>query len=187
MWQGSKHYKSLPIAQRQRGGGYSNPLFPKLLKNGAFSLTTHLTWASEGVSEHLVWTSFCRNKEEALLSVDSTSTKTSGDYKMEGSEKPNPWRLCTVTRMEELKMMVRILPIWATTIFYCPVHAQMVTSSMQQVATLDRSIRKFKYLQLHSLSSSLGSPLGQQWSLSPFMTIWLCLFCFTLFPLFMIN
>uniref|UniRef100_A0A0E0B741 Major facilitator superfamily (MFS) profile domain-containing protein n=1 Tax=Oryza glumipatula TaxID=40148 RepID=A0A0E0B741_9ORYZ len=35
-----------------------------------------------------------------------------------------PWRLCTVTQVEELKAIVRMLPVWATGIVYCMVLVQ---------------------------------------------------------------
>ncbi|KAK2967069.1 hypothetical protein RJ640_015289 [Escallonia rubra] len=37
----------------------------------------------------------------------------------------NPWRLCTVTQVEELKAIIRLLPIWATGIIFATVYGQM--------------------------------------------------------------
>ncbi|XP_059660827.1 protein NRT1/ PTR FAMILY 8.2-like isoform X2 [Cornus florida] len=37
----------------------------------------------------------------------------------------NPWRLCTVTQVEELKAIVRLLPIWATGIIFSAAYNQM--------------------------------------------------------------
>ncbi|KAM5547893.1 hypothetical protein ABKV19_002053 [Rosa sericea] len=57
---------------------------------------------------------------------------------------PNPWNLCSVTRVEEVKMMVKLLPIWATTIMFWTAYAQMLTFSVEQASTMERSIGKFQ-------------------------------------------
>ncbi|XP_050366913.1 protein NRT1/ PTR FAMILY 6.2-like [Argentina anserina] len=57
---------------------------------------------------------------------------------------PNPWKLCSVTRVEEVKMMVKLLPIWATTIIFWTTYAQMMTFSVEQASTMERSIGKFQ-------------------------------------------
>ncbi|XP_008785424.1 protein NRT1/ PTR FAMILY 8.1 [Phoenix dactylifera] len=49
----------------------------------------------------------------------------------------DPWRLCTVTQVEELKSVVRILPIWATGIIFSTVYSQMSTMFVLQGNTLD--------------------------------------------------
>ncbi|RZR78206.1 hypothetical protein BHM03_00003481 [Ensete ventricosum] len=56
----------------------------------------------------------------------------------------NPWRLCSVTRVEEVKMMIQLLPVWATTIMFWTIYAQMMTFSVEQATTMDRSIGSFK-------------------------------------------
>ncbi|KAF8662870.1 hypothetical protein HU200_055450 [Digitaria exilis] len=50
----------------------------------------------------------------------------------------NPWRLCTVTQVEELKSVVRLLPIWATGIVFATVYGQMSTMFVLQGNTLDQ-------------------------------------------------
>ncbi|KAL6331270.1 hypothetical protein AAG906_009698 [Vitis piasezkii] len=83
----------------------------------------------------------CRTDQFRWL--DKATIRSDGDLGKNGSETPNPWRLSTVTRVEELKMMIRLLPIWATTIIFWCVHAQVITFSVQQAASMDRSIGKF--------------------------------------------
>ncbi|KAK1282601.1 Nitrate transporter 1.4 [Acorus calamus] len=56
----------------------------------------------------------------------------------------NPWRLCRVTRVEEVKMMVRLLPVWATTIMFWTTYAQMITFSVEQATTMNRNIGGFQ-------------------------------------------
>ncbi|TXG74260.1 hypothetical protein EZV62_002839 [Acer yangbiense] len=40
-------------------------------------------------------------------------------------ESVDRWRLCTVTQVEELKAIIRLLPIWATGIIFAAVYSQM--------------------------------------------------------------
>lgn len=55
----------------------------------------------------------------------------------------NPWRLCTVTQVEELKILIRMFPIWATGIVFAAVYAQMSTMFVEQGMVMDRKIGSF--------------------------------------------
>ncbi|KAG7946839.1 hypothetical protein I3843_14G063200 [Carya illinoinensis] len=50
---------------------------------------------------------------------------------------PNPWTLCTVTQVEELKAIIRLLPIWATGIMFSTVYSQMSSLFVLQGETMD--------------------------------------------------
>nr|CAB3495300.1 unnamed protein product [Digitaria exilis] len=50
------------------------------------------------------------------------------------------WTLCTRTDVEEVKQVVRMLPIWATTIMFWTIHAQMTTFSVAQAEVMNRAI-----------------------------------------------
>ncbi|KAJ0959909.1 hypothetical protein J5N97_000324 [Dioscorea zingiberensis] len=52
----------------------------------------------------------------------------------------NKWSLSTLTDIEEVKMIIRMLPIWATTILFWTVYAQMTTFSVSQATSMDRKI-----------------------------------------------
>ncbi|XP_074584326.1 protein NRT1/ PTR FAMILY 8.1-like [Curcuma longa] len=57
----------------------------------------------------------------------------------------NPWRLCTVTQVEELKSVLRLLPVWASGIIFSTVYGQMSTMFVLQGNTLDPHMgRHFK-------------------------------------------
>ncbi|XP_076934292.1 protein NRT1/ PTR FAMILY 6.2-like isoform X2 [Bidens hawaiensis] len=76
--------------------------------------------------------------------LDKAAVVAEGDFVKTGSgSTPNPWRLCTVTRVEEVKMMARLLPVWATTILFWTAYAQMITFSVEQASTMERSIGGF--------------------------------------------
>lgn len=50
----------------------------------------------------------------------------------------NSWRLCTVTQVEELKAIIRLLPIWASGIVFAAVYSQMSTMFVLQGNTMDQ-------------------------------------------------
>ncbi|CAN6442986.1 unnamed protein product [Victoria cruziana] len=52
----------------------------------------------------------------------------------------NPWKLCTVTQVEELKSIIRILPIWASGIVFATVYSQMSTLFVEQGDKMDPSM-----------------------------------------------
>ncbi|KAK1665109.1 hypothetical protein QYE76_053268 [Lolium multiflorum] len=61
-----------------------------------------------------------------------------------GRPVPNPWKLCSVSRVEEVKMVARLMPVWATTILFWTIYAQMITFSVEQATTMDRRMGGFE-------------------------------------------
>ncbi|KAA3482808.1 protein NRT1/PTR FAMILY 6.1 [Gossypium australe] len=57
---------------------------------------------------------------------------------------PSPWRLCTVTQVEEVKILIKLIPIPACTIMLNVVLTEFITLSIQQAYTLNTHIGKFK-------------------------------------------
>ncbi|XP_037494963.1 protein NRT1/ PTR FAMILY 8.3 [Jatropha curcas] len=74
----------------------------------------------------------CLDKAAVISNVEAKS----GDFS-------NPWRLCTVTQVEELKILVRMFPIWATGIVFSAVHAQMSTMFVEQGMLMDTKVGSF--------------------------------------------
>lgn len=66
------------------------------------------------------------------------------DYTSNGTFFHNPWKLCPVTRIEEVKMVIKLLPIWATTIIFWTTYAQMITFSVEQASTMNRTMGHFQ-------------------------------------------
>ncbi|GLJ13656.1 hypothetical protein SUGI_0217600 [Cryptomeria japonica] len=58
----------------------------------------------------------------------------------EGATRPNPWRLCSVHQVEELKSIIRMGPIWAAGILLITASAQQNTFSLMQARTMDRHL-----------------------------------------------
>ncbi|KAL0426297.1 UNVERIFIED_CONTAM: protein NRT1/ PTR FAMILY 5.6 [Sesamum latifolium] len=56
------------------------------------------------------------------------------------AEKQNPWRLATVTQVEEMKLIVNMIPIWLTTLPFGVCVAQSSTFFIKQSTTLNRKI-----------------------------------------------
>lgn len=67
--------------------------------------------------------------------VSSTEHKN-GNYS-------DSWRLCTVTQVEELKILIRMFPIWATGILFSAVYAQMSTLFVEQGMAMDTTVGSF--------------------------------------------
>lgn len=64
------------------------------------------------------------------------------DNDIDDSNKPNLWRLSTVHRVEELKSMIRVLPIWAAAILLITSYSNQHSFSVQQARTMDRNLSR---------------------------------------------
>ncbi|QCE00864.1 solute carrier family 15 [Vigna unguiculata] len=60
----------------------------------------------------------------------------------------NPWRLCSVTQVEELKAIVRLLPVWATGIIFSTVYSQMGSYFILQGGAMDNHVGNNKKIQI---------------------------------------
>ncbi|CAH1451331.1 unnamed protein product [Lactuca virosa] len=63
-----------------------------------------------------------------------------GERSFESLATVDKWNLSTLTDVEEVKMVIRMLPTWATTILFWTVYAQMTTLSVSQATTMNRHI-----------------------------------------------
>ncbi|WVY92480.1 hypothetical protein V8G54_031568 [Vigna mungo] len=64
----------------------------------------------------------------------------------------NPWRLCTVTQVEEAKCVLRMLPVWLCTIIYSVVFTQMASLFVEQGDVMNSYIGSF-HLPAASMSA----------------------------------
>uniref|UniRef100_A0A0E0M4Z6 Major facilitator superfamily (MFS) profile domain-containing protein n=1 Tax=Oryza punctata TaxID=4537 RepID=A0A0E0M4Z6_ORYPU len=55
----------------------------------------------------------------------------------------NPWRLCTVSQVEELKMLLRVFPVWASLLVFFVVTAQMSSTLIEQSTAMDGRVGPF--------------------------------------------
>ncbi|KAJ7287881.1 hypothetical protein O6H91_04G140400 [Diphasiastrum complanatum] len=73
-----------------------------------------------------------------------------------GADTYNPWRLCTVTQVEEVKLVLRVMPIWTTSLVYGIINAQTGTFFIKQGATLDNRMGPHFKLPPASMQNVLG-------------------------------
>lgn len=78
---------------------------------------------------------------DELKCLDKAAVVTDADTK--SGDFSNAWRLCTVTQVEELKILIRMFPIWATGIVFSAVYAQMSTMFVEQGEMMDTTIGSF--------------------------------------------
>ncbi|PIN01143.1 hypothetical protein CDL12_26351 [Handroanthus impetiginosus] len=62
------------------------------------------------------------------------------DDKDTSSEKRNPWRLCSINQVEEVKLVLQLIPIWFSCLMFAVVIAQLGTYFTKQGSTMNRTI-----------------------------------------------
>lgn len=63
--------------------------------------------------------------------------------KVTSEETENPWRLCSVTQVEEVKSLCRMIPIWLGAILFATVFAQINTFFVEQAVLMDTKLGGF--------------------------------------------
>ncbi|CAB4281737.1 unnamed protein product [Prunus armeniaca] len=79
------------------------------------------------------------SKEIVFLDKAATITE------MDRSGPNNPWRVCTVTQVEEAKCVLKMLPIWLCTIIYSVVFTQMASLFVEQGDVMESHIGNFHF------------------------------------------
>ncbi|KAL6634965.1 hypothetical protein ACP70R_027636 [Stipagrostis hirtigluma subsp. patula] len=72
--------------------------------------------------------------------LDKAAIISESDLGEVTEEVGSSWKLCTVTQVEELKILLRLLPIWATSIIVSAAYSQMNTTFIQQGSAMDMTI-----------------------------------------------
>lgn len=101
--------------------------------SGLLYETSNISSAIEG-SRKLEHTDGLKCLDKAAILSDDD--RKSGDFS-------NSWRLCTITQVEELKILIRMFPIWATGIVFSSVYSQMSTMFVEQGMVMDRTVGSF--------------------------------------------
>ncbi|RVW27598.1 Protein NRT1/ PTR family 8.3 [Vitis vinifera] len=76
-----------------------------------------------------------------MMCLDKAAVISDAEFK--SGDFFNPWNLCTVTQVEELKILIRMFPIWATGIVFSAVYAQMSTMFVEQGMVMDTTVGSF--------------------------------------------
>ncbi|KAM0044945.1 putative bacterial ABC-type protein transporter [Helianthus debilis subsp. tardiflorus] len=80
-----------------------------------------------------------RTKDFSFL--DKAAVQTDADRR---EESVDPWKLCTVTQVEEFKSIIKLLPIWATGIIFATVYGQISNLFVLQGSYMDIFLNDFK-------------------------------------------
>ncbi|KAG8074697.1 hypothetical protein GUJ93_ZPchr0006g41317 [Zizania palustris] len=75
-----------------------------------------------------------------LRFFDKAAVVTASDKDAAGAAAHNPWRLCIVTQVEELKILVRVLPLWVTIVFFYTTTAQATSTFVEQGMAMDTRV-----------------------------------------------
>ncbi|KAE9597398.1 hypothetical protein Lal_00029943 [Lupinus albus] len=76
--------------------------------------------------------------------LDRAAFISSRDIEDQNEGVYNLWRLCPITQVEEVKCILRLLPIWLCTIIYSVVFTQMASLFVEQGAAMKTTISNFK-------------------------------------------
>ncbi|KAL5994598.1 hypothetical protein ACLOJK_024651 [Asimina triloba] len=79
-------------------------------------------------------------KQYRFFDKAAIMTEEEREQMLSSKAPPNLWRLSTVHRVEELKSLIRMGPIWASGILLITASVQQGTFSLQQARTMDRRL-----------------------------------------------
>ncbi|KAH9295086.1 hypothetical protein KI387_038674, partial [Taxus chinensis] len=102
---------------------------------------------------------------QQLRFLNKAAIKTSQEFVSDGQLNPNPWKLCSVEQVEELKSILKTLPILSTAIIPSIMASQQITFSVLQALTMDRHLgRHFQipaasFIVFSILSSAIMLPI----------------------------
>ncbi|KAG5545625.1 hypothetical protein RHGRI_017946 [Rhododendron griersonianum] len=65
------------------------------------------------------------------------------DYAAANGNRNNPWIVSTVTQVEEVKLVLKLIPIWSTCILFWTIYSQMNTFTIEQATFMNRHIGSF--------------------------------------------
>ena len=54
-----------------------------------------------------------------------------------------PWRLCTMSQVEEVKMLLRLCPAWVSMVVFFMITAQMLSTLIEQGMAMDNRVGPF--------------------------------------------
>ncbi|KAL9388195.1 hypothetical protein Peur_021319 [Populus x canadensis] len=118
------------------------PSNPQMLHGSQNSVLDNGIIAPSADSGSLAHTQRFRFLDKACIKIeDGTNIKES------------PWRLCSVTQVEQVKILISAIPIFACTIVFNTILAQLQTFSVQQGGAMDTQLAKSFHIPPASLQS----------------------------------
>ncbi|KAL8543978.1 hypothetical protein ACS0TY_004506 [Phlomoides rotata] len=76
--------------------------------------------------------------------LDRAAFLTSRDVEQLKQNEHSPWHLCPISQVEEVKCILRLLPIWLCTIIYSVVFTQMASLFVEQGDAMNTRISNFR-------------------------------------------
>ncbi|GJU56048.1 NRT1/ PTR family 4.4-like protein [Tanacetum coccineum] len=106
--------------------------------------TVHMLHGSRStiVPQHNVSTE--SHGDSSLLHTDKFSFLDKACIKIQDDTRSNesPWRLCTMSQVEQVKILISVVPIFACTIIFNTILAQLQTFSVQQGSAMNAKLTK---------------------------------------------
>ncbi|XP_075661795.1 protein NRT1/ PTR FAMILY 2.11-like isoform X2 [Castanea sativa] len=72
--------------------------------------------------------------------LDKAAIRTPEDQLKSDGSAANPWRLCSMQQVEQVKCVMRVIPIWVSASVYCIVLVQQQTYAVFQALQFDRRL-----------------------------------------------
>ncbi|KAJ7982344.1 protein NRT1/ PTR FAMILY 5.4-like [Quillaja saponaria] len=91
---------------------------------------TQLERQPRAKGENLAHTSHFRFLDKAMMVDDLDASK----------DTRNPWRLCSLNQVEEVKLVLRLIPIWLSCLMFNVIQTQLHTFFTKQGSTMIRSV-----------------------------------------------
>ncbi|KAM2371257.1 hypothetical protein ACFX1X_046135 [Malus domestica] len=66
------------------------------------------------------------------------------EYAAHEGNRSNSWIVSTVTQVEEVKLVFKLMPIWSTCILFWTVYSQMTTFTIEQATFMNRKVGSFE-------------------------------------------
>ncbi|KAL6517822.1 hypothetical protein OROMI_033523 [Orobanche minor] len=120
--------------------GYMNPKDPRIDDHDDVDISAS--------SSNLQLTQGFRFLNNACIKIISTTDHDTGNDKIE-----SPWMLCTVQQVEQVKILISVAPIFASTIVFNTILAQLQTFSVQQGSSMNTRLTKSFHIPPASLQA----------------------------------
>ncbi|KAJ6723738.1 OLIGOPEPTIDE TRANSPORTER-RELATED [Salix koriyanagi] len=83
------------------------------------------------------------------------------------AQKNNPFKVSTVMEVEEVKMVLKLIPIWSTCILFWTVYSQMTTFTVEQATFMNRKVGSLVIPSAHRQCTRADEPSKDwNWTLS---------------------
>ncbi|RLN25199.1 protein NRT1/ PTR FAMILY 8.3-like [Panicum miliaceum] len=171
---GADQFDGADPAERVNKGSFFNWFFFSI-NLGSLLSSTALVWVQDnvgwgvGFAIPMALTVFglavfvAGRKVYRFLDKAAIVARSSSDEKGAAST-VSPWRLCTVSQVKELKMLLRLFPVWASMVLFFAVTSQASSTFIEQGMAMDNRVGPFTVPPaslsiFHTISIIVGIPI----------------------------